>query len=188
MILALKPLFLPVDVQHNQCSCRFFNPREIQALWSQNYATEILHIDAWCAVSRVDSAALCHVIIALDITGTTQTHSVRACPNRIENRNVFVFESISDEVSKQNRNVKTEIQAKKATESTTYRPITTCTHADNLALGNTDPPQKQANATKIRSREVVGPLMEVVVRPTLTPRDQVLNYTEKELSTSISQT
>ena len=45
----LKPFFLPVDTQHNQCPCRFFNPRELrtsrlQVLLSQNYATEcVLH-------------------------------------------------------------------------------------------------------------------------------------------------
>ena len=38
-----KPLFLPVGIQYNQCACRFFNPRDMQALWSPNYATEILH-------------------------------------------------------------------------------------------------------------------------------------------------
>ena len=44
------------------------------------------------------------------------------------------------------------------------------THADNLALGNTDPPEQQAGATTFRPREVVGALMEVVARPALTPR------------------
>ena len=48
--------YIPVDIQHNQCLCRLFNPREIQALWSQNYATEILHCNA---VSRVDNAMSC---------------------------------------------------------------------------------------------------------------------------------
>ena len=24
----IKPFFLVVDIQHNQCQCRFFNPRE----------------------------------------------------------------------------------------------------------------------------------------------------------------
>ena len=42
-VLHIKPFFLPVDIQHNQCPCRLFNPRaEIQVMWSQNYATEIL--------------------------------------------------------------------------------------------------------------------------------------------------
>ena len=38
----LKPFFLPVGIQHNQCPCRFFNPTEIQVTWSQTYAREIV--------------------------------------------------------------------------------------------------------------------------------------------------
>ena len=49
-----------------------------------------------------------------------------------------------------------------------------CTHADNLALGNTDAPEQQAYTTAFRPPEVVGLPMEVVVRPTLTPRVQKL--------------
>ena len=60
-------------------------------------------------------------------------------------------------------------------------------HADNLALGNTDPPEQQAYTTTFRPREVVGPPMEVVARPTLPPRDQTLNYTENELPASFSR-
>ena len=30
------PFFLPVDTQHNQCPRRFFYPRGIQVIWSQN--------------------------------------------------------------------------------------------------------------------------------------------------------
>ena len=26
-VLHIKPFFLPIDIQHNQCPCRFFNPR-----------------------------------------------------------------------------------------------------------------------------------------------------------------
>ena len=32
-----------------------------------------------------------------------------------------------------------------------------CTHADNLALGNRNPPEQQADTTAVRPREVVGP-------------------------------
>ena len=41
----ITPFFLPVDIQHNRCECRFFNPinKEIQVMWSQSYATEILY-------------------------------------------------------------------------------------------------------------------------------------------------
>ena len=45
-----------------------------------------------------------------------------------------------------------------------------CTHANNLAIGNTDPPEQQADTTAIRPRDVVGPPMEAVAHPTLTPR------------------
>ena len=61
-----------------------------------------------------------------------------------------------------------------------------CTHADNLALGNTAPPEQQAYTT-FRPREVVGPPMEVVTGPMLTPRDQTLNYAENELAASFSR-
>ena len=65
-----------------------------------------------------------------------------------------------------------------------YATQVICTHADNLALDNTDPPEQQAYTTTLLPREVVGPLIEVVARPTLTPRDQTLNYTENELRAS----
>ena len=61
------------------------------------------------------------------------------------------------------------------------------THADNLALGNTDPPEQQAHTKTYRPRQVVGPPTEVVARPTLTPRDQISNYTEDELPASFSR-
>ena len=64
---------------------------------------------------------------------------------------------------------------------------TTGTHADNLALDNTDPPEQKADTTTFRPRMVVGPPMEVVARPTLTSRDQTLNYTENELPGSFSR-
>ena len=41
-VLHIQPLFLPVDIQHKQCPCRVFNPREVQALSSQNYDAYIL--------------------------------------------------------------------------------------------------------------------------------------------------
>ena len=44
--------------------------------------------------------------------------------------------------------------------------VCTRTHADNLALGNTDPPEQKAYTTTFRPREVVAPPMEVVPRPT----------------------
>ena len=43
-VLHMNPFFLPIDIQQNQCPCRLSNPREIQEMWSQNYATEILRV------------------------------------------------------------------------------------------------------------------------------------------------
>ena len=73
------------------------------------------------------------------------------------------------DVIKQNQNVKREMQPKNMGELQPTGRSKLCTHADNLALGNTDPPEQQAYKTKIRPREVVEPPMEVVARPTLTP-------------------
>ena len=95
--------------------------------------------------------------------------------SQIVNRNQFVFESVLDVVSKQNQNVKTEIPPKNTGEvQPTGRPKL-CTHAHNLALGSTYPPEQQACTTTFRPREVVGPPMEVVARLTLTPRDYTGN-------------
>ena len=54
---------------------------------------------------------------------------------------MFGFESVLDVVSKQNQHVKRETQPKKHGRAATYGPFKLCTHADNLALGNTDPPE-----------------------------------------------
>ena len=74
--------------------------------------------------------------------------------------------------SKQDQNVKREMQPKNMGELQPTGHSKLCTHADNLALGNTDPLEQQAYTTTFRPREVVGPPMEAVARPTLTPRDQ----------------
>ena len=63
-VLHIKPFFLPVDAQSNQCPRRSFNPEEVQALWSQNYATETLHFIA------TPGDVQCHVIV-LDTKTTT---------------------------------------------------------------------------------------------------------------------
>ena len=63
-----------------------------------------------------------------------------------------------------------------------------CTHADNLALGNTDSPEQKAYTTTFRPSEVFGPPMEVMTRSTLTPRDQTFSNTENELPASFSRT
>ena len=51
-VLHIKPFFIPVDIHHTQCPCRFVL-LELQALWSQNHDTEIPHCNE---VSRVDNA------------------------------------------------------------------------------------------------------------------------------------
>ena len=64
----MKQLFLPVDIQHSQCPCRFFNLRGIRVMmWLQNYATEMLHCNS---ISRVGNEMS---VIAVDKTGTTYT-------------------------------------------------------------------------------------------------------------------
>ena len=78
-VLHIKPFFLPVDIQHNQCPCRFFNTREIQVLWSHNYAPERQQ-QYYCKLLRtryavstlliVDNALPCHHI---GYDGTTYT-------------------------------------------------------------------------------------------------------------------
>ena len=67
-----------------------------------------------------------------------------------------------DAVSKQNQNVNIEKQPKNMGELQPTGRSKLCTHADNLALGNTDPPEQQAHTTFLL-REVVGPPMEVVL-------------------------
>ena len=54
-VLHIKPFFLPIGIQHNQCPCRFFNPGEMQAPWSQNYATQRYLVVTY-AVSEVNNA------------------------------------------------------------------------------------------------------------------------------------
>ena len=54
-VLHIKPFILPVDIHHTQCPFRFFL-LEIQALWSQNHDTGILHTTV---VSRVDYGMTC---------------------------------------------------------------------------------------------------------------------------------
>ena len=87
----------------------------------------------------------------------------------------------------QNPNVKREVQAKNNGELQPTGRSKLSTHADNLALGNTNPPEQQAYTTTLQPREVIGPPMEVVARPTLTPRDQTLNYSGNELAASFSR-
>ena len=71
-----KPFFSPVDIQHNQCPCRFFNPRRdtrylVHVSWSQGYATEMLsgHVPGTWYAAR--TAAVGNAMPCLDRAGTT---------------------------------------------------------------------------------------------------------------------
>ena len=51
-----------------------------------------------------------------------------------------------------------------------------CTHADNLALGDTHLPEQQAYTTTFRPREVVGPPMEAVASDVDAPGSNFILY------------
>ena len=71
-VLHIKPLFLPVDIQHNQCPCRFVNPRRDT---SPAVVTKVRHRDTTTLPRtrhQVLWAMQCHVIV-LDTTDTTHT-------------------------------------------------------------------------------------------------------------------
>ena len=90
---------------------------------------------------------------------------------------MHVFESVLDEVSKQNQNLKREMQVKKCGRAATYGPFKTIYTCRQSRARQHRPPEQQTYTTTVGPREVVGPAMEVVARPTLTPPDQTLNYT-----------
>ena len=82
---------------------------------------------------------------------TTAGGRLRACRIRIEIPESKI--EVLSILTKVRRCARTESKSenrksrRKATDSTTYSGRSQlCTHASNLALGNTDPPQKQANA------------------------------------------
>ena len=57
-----------------------------------------------------------------------------------------------------------------------------CTRGENLALGNKDPPQQQADTTTFRPREVVGPPIEVVASNVDAPGSNFKLYWEQTSS------
>ena len=69
--LHTAPFFLPIDIRHIQLPCRIFKPRAAQALWSQRYATEILH----CHAVPAEYTTQCHAI-SYWIRQARHTHSV----------------------------------------------------------------------------------------------------------------
>ena len=120
-----------------------------------------------------------------------RSSTLRACPGRIEivnrkSKSTRFRECFGRGVQTE-PNMKREMHPKNIEELQPTGRTKLCTHADNLALGNTDPPEQQAYTTTFRPREVVGHPMEVMARPTLTPRDQNSNYTENEVPASISR-
>ena len=59
-VFFMQPCFLPVDIQHNQCSFRFFNPRELQLLWQKPTIQRYYWLHIVMKYSEVDSAMPCH--------------------------------------------------------------------------------------------------------------------------------
>ena len=55
----VKPFFLPVDIQHNQSPCRFFNRRELQVTMVCRHKTTPQRYHVLYAVSTVDNAMSC---------------------------------------------------------------------------------------------------------------------------------
>ena len=61
-VLHIKPFFLPVDFQHNQCPCRFFNPRRD----ASSVVTKLRHRDTtlprtrYAVSTAVGNAITCH--------------------------------------------------------------------------------------------------------------------------------
>ena len=58
-VLHSKPFFLPVDTQHNQCPCRFFNPRRDASFVVTKTEIQRYYVATY-AVSTVDEAMPCH--------------------------------------------------------------------------------------------------------------------------------
>ena len=66
VFFTLKPFFLPVDIQHNQCPCRFVNPRKDKS----SVVTKLRHRDntlprTWYEVSTVGNPMPWHYGIIL---------------------------------------------------------------------------------------------------------------------------
>ena len=64
-------------VPRNSVLCRFFNPREVQALWSRKYAP---HYSSAVRVSSVDNAM--PLVIVLGMTGTIYTSYIPGMKER----------------------------------------------------------------------------------------------------------
>ena len=73
----LNWFFLPVDTQHNQCPCRFFNPRKIQVMRLRNYATEIPRCYNTYQVPGKLSSRRCNVMSSYWTWQSRHTHSMK---------------------------------------------------------------------------------------------------------------
>ena len=94
-VLHIKPLFLPVDIKHNQCPCRFFNPRRDTYLPGTSYyvVTKLRHRDTTLprmnttyAGSTVSSGQYNAMLDTTDTTYTLYEIEKRKEDNQIENK------------------------------------------------------------------------------------------------------
>ena len=66
-VVCIKPSLLPVDIQHDQCPCRFFDPTELYVTRSQKLRhTEIPH----CYICGRQRKAMQRRVTMRDTTGT----------------------------------------------------------------------------------------------------------------------
>ena len=80
----------------------------------------------------------------------------------------------------QKTNVPRKMRAKYYGELRHNLQKTFSTMYTELALVDIYPPEQQADTTITRPREVVGPPMKTVARPSLTPRGQASTFTDRE--------
>ena len=74
-VLHIKPFFLPVDIQHNQCPCRFYNPRR----YTSDVVTKLRQRDTtlprtrYAVSTAVGNAMACHHIPGILLRYTIRT-------------------------------------------------------------------------------------------------------------------
>ena len=97
-VLHIKPFFLPVDIQYDQCWCRFFNTKDIYCAGSvvTKLHVEILIlivcIATWYVPGSKQYTMQCYAIV-LDTIGTTWTSNDRTqekqtCRSKDERKNI----------------------------------------------------------------------------------------------------
>ena len=87
----IKPLFVPVDIQHTQCPCRFFL-LERYKLCGHKTTTEILHCTT---VRRVDNAMTCHRQCIVPGTSSLRATALRYTTRRYHLPRPFVPSVVS---------------------------------------------------------------------------------------------